>query len=498
MAVRSAILAQRLATGTAGPDRLEGTEGDDTLDGAGGDDLLYGFGGADTLIGGDGNDTLDGGSGADLLQGGPGDDLFIVDHPGDRVREAPGQGSDTLRASVSFSLAGQFIEHLQLTGLAAIDGTGNSLNNRLTGNRMANTLHGLGGNDILDGGAGADRLHGGPGDDLFYVDDPGDRVIERSGEGSDTVIASIDFTLAGQFIEKLTLAGTALAGTGNSLANTLTGNALGNRLEGLGANDRLLGMGGDDWLLGGDGADILEGGEGDDRLDGGPGADRMIGGPGNDSFFVDDPGDRVIETSPEGLDTVYSILDFSLAGGFVNDLVLLGFADLQGIGNGTANRLLGNAGANRLAGGDGNDMLDGGDGNDILEGGAGADRLLGGAGDDILIGGAGYDILEGGAGIDRYRILAPNDGYDSLAYVPGEDVIEISAAAFGGGLVAGMDLGASGYYLPGATTATAAHGQFLSVGGVLSYDANGSAPGGSILVARTGVPVAFDDLVIIA
>ncbi|ONG47957.1 hypothetical protein BKE38_22475 [Pseudoroseomonas deserti] len=122
----------------------------------------------------------------------------------------------------------------------------------------------------------------------------------------------------------------------------------------------------------------------------------------------------------------------------------------------------------------------------------------GGAGDDILVGGPGYDILDGGAGIDHYRILAPNDGYDTLAYVPGEDVIEISAAAFGGGLVAGMDLGASGYYLPGATAAASAHGQFLSVGGVLSYDANGIAPGGLILVARTGVPVLFDDLVIIA
>jgi Ca2+-binding RTX toxin-like protein len=70
---------------------------------------------------------------------------------------------------VSYTL-GNYVENLTLTGLKAIDGTGNSLANTLLGNSGANTLNGGAGSDILYGGLGADVLYGGTDKvvDTFY------------------------------------------------------------------------------------------------------------------------------------------------------------------------------------------------------------------------------------------------------------------------------------------------------------------------------------------
>ncbi|MFM9935711.1 MAG: calcium-binding protein [Novosphingobium sp.] len=164
-----------MITGNAGNDRLTGKAGDDSLSGGAGVDSLYGGTGndrlsggtgADKLYGGAGNDVLDGGSSADLMVGGAGNDTYVVDSVGDRLREGPKAGTDTVQSSVTFKL-GANIENLVLTGSDPIRGTGNALDNVLTGNEEANTLRGLAGNDTLGGGAGLDTLTGGIGGDKF-------------------------------------------------------------------------------------------------------------------------------------------------------------------------------------------------------------------------------------------------------------------------------------------------------------------------------------------
>lgn len=236
------------------------------------DNLIIGNGAANRLVGEAGADTLDGGLGADTMEGGAGDDVYVVRDATDVVVELPGGGVDLVQSFVNYTLGAQQ-EHLTLLGSVATAGTGNGLANIIIGNNLANTLAGaagddslvgLNGNDTLNGGAGADTMRGGLGADRYTVDSPLDVIIEFAGEGNDTVVSSISYTL-GDHLEGLAFNGSAnLVGIGNALLNRMTGNAGDNLLRGLDGNDVLIGQDGADTLVGGNGADQLTGGTGAD------------------------------------------------------------------------------------------------------------------------------------------------------------------------------------------------------------------------------------------
>ncbi|MDC4378160.1 putative Ig domain-containing protein, partial [Acinetobacter baumannii] len=216
--------------------------------------LIVGNSAINTLTGGAGDDYLNGGGGADKLLGGTGNDSYVIDNTGDIVTENADEGMDTVLSSITYTL-GNNLENLTLTGATAINGTGNALNNVLVGNSAINTLTAGVGDDYLDGGAGADKLLGGIGNDTYVVDNTGDIVTENAGEGIDTVLSSITYTLSSN-LENLTLTGsTAIDATGNTLNNTLTGNSGVNALNGGAGNDILDGQGGNDQLTGGTGID---------------------------------------------------------------------------------------------------------------------------------------------------------------------------------------------------------------------------------------------------
>jgi Ca2+-binding RTX toxin-like protein len=192
-----------LAPGASNPDALVSIE---SIVGSVFADSLTGNGVANALDGGTGNDTLVGGDGVDTLRGGSGDDLYTVESLSDRVEELPGDGADTIRSRISYSLQdtdgaagtlGGQVENLSLLGTAAIKGSGNGLANRITGNNAANLLSGFGGNDTLVGAQGGDSLNGGLGNDSLSGGPGADRLIGglnndvlTGGDGEDAFVFS--------------------------------------------------------------------------------------------------------------------------------------------------------------------------------------------------------------------------------------------------------------------------------------------------------------------
>jgi Ca2+-binding RTX toxin-like protein len=168
---------------------------------------------------------------------------------------------DTVQASITYTL-GANMENLTLIGTAAINGTGNGLNNILTGNAAANKLIGNVGNDMLNGLSGSDTMIGGIGDDNYMIDVLTDVITENINEGTDLVnvaIGSSGGTYAlGANIENATLINTVAYNlNGNTLNNVLAGNAMANKLTGGAGNDTLIGGLGNDILTGGLGNDLF-------------------------------------------------------------------------------------------------------------------------------------------------------------------------------------------------------------------------------------------------
>ena len=407
-------LENDVLTGGRGDDTLRGLAGSDQLNGGQGHDLLDGGSGTDTMRGGIGNDTyvvdvagdvvtelvdegadtvqtslltytlgvnvenltltgtgpstgignassnhlignsganlLDGKTGADTMAGDAGNDVYVVDQPGDVVTEAKNEGFDTVFSSVTYGL-GLNVENLVLTGSAAIDGTGNDLNNTLTGNSAANVLMGLAGNDT-------------------YVISAGDTVVESANNGTDTVVSSLTHTLAAN-VENLTLVGfNRISGTGNSLDNVLNG---------------LLNLAGN----------------------------TLSGGAGNDIYIMG-AGDTVVEATGGGTDTIQTSMSYTL-GANMENLALDGTGAINGTGNGLNNTLTGNSANNVLSGAGGNDMLRGSRGNDTLTGGSGNDTYLFDRGDghDVVRDNSGTaDKLLYDPGIDPLDLVISRQAND--------------------------------------------------------------------------------------
>lgn len=158
----------------------------------------------------------------------------------------------------------------------------------------ATRLEGGDGNDTLTGAvAQHSELAGGSGDDVYKVTGLDTLVIEAAKGGTDTVYASVDYTLAAN-VETLRMAAQNLTGTGNALDNRMVGSVGVDRFFGMDGNDMIQGCDGNDIISGGNGNDELRGDAGNDTISGDAGDDTLLGGLGNDQLSGGD-GKDIIE-----------------------------------------------------------------------------------------------------------------------------------------------------------------------------------------------------------
>ena len=474
------------------------------------DNIIYGSVGANILRGG---------GGADIMFGFAGDDSYFVDHVGDLVIEAAGEGHDVVYAQADFILTGG--SHVEVL-VAEFQSSTAPIN--LTGNELDNVIYGSIGANILRGGGGADIMFGFAGNDSYYADHVGDLVIEAAGEGNnDVVYASADFILtAGSHVEIL------VAEFQSSTAPiNLTGNEL------------------DNVIYGSIGANILRGGAG---------ADILFGFAGNDSYYADHVGDLVIEAAGEGHDVVYASADFILTGGSHVEVLLAEFqssgAAINLTGNEQDNAIYGSVGANILRGGGGSDVMVGfaaddsyyvdsagdtvfeaaGEGHDVvyasadyvlaagshvevllaefqssgaaisLTGNDLANSIFGSVGDNVLNGGAGADVLTSFAGADTFAFTTALGGgnVDFLTDMAvGVDRIALDDAMFAGLAPGAL---AAGAFRTGSSAQDADDRiVYDAATGALYFDADGNGAGAAVQFAmlQTGLSLTAGDFTVI-
>ncbi|MEH2046041.1 MAG: calcium-binding protein [Nostoc sp.] len=519
--------------GTSGYDLLQGGTGNDTLIGGTGNDSLTGGGGKDKFVYnlGDGTDTITdfGGIGkgtnptaaviaeVDTIKfqgaGLTAQNLLLTQN--DNNLEITFEGNaDAIVILQNFKL--ENLENLKASGAKPafgnilFDGQNvitdsfnvldsnstdtslgikntvtflNDLNNNITGLEDSNdVVNGQGGNDKIDGLSGNDLLRGGAGDDTLIGGTGNDTLI--GGTGNDSLVGN-NLLSGGYGNDYLSISGYESFSypdyeynSRSSGKNTLNGGAGDDNLSASGStgNNLLSGDDGNDnlsisgYYKGGNyqdydsrssGKNTLNGGVGKDTLSaGGSTGDNLLsGGDGNDYLSIS----GYYEYTPSD---PYSPRDVSIT------------YESRSIGNNTLNGGTGDDNLN-ASNSKGDNLLDGGAGNDYISASSafGKNTIYGGSGNDILIGGFGNDTLYGGTGTDTFVFNSYNQGVDSIYdFNATNELIQVSAASFGGGLSPGS-LKTSQFTL--GTSATTSNQRFIynSATGGLFFDLDGSASG---------------------
>ncbi|HEY8382770.1 MAG TPA: PQQ-dependent sugar dehydrogenase [Microvirga sp.] len=305
---------------------------------------------ANSIQGNGAANRLDGAGSNDNLWGGDGNDTYIVDGQ-DAIVEVAGQGTDTLIAFASFTLAaGIDVEVLEAGGSTAVDLAGNGLANILRGNGAANRLNGAGGNDTaVFTGNRSDYAIARNADGSFTVQDK-----RANGDGTDTVLNVEVFDFADLDSTAATLVNDAPSGLSIEGDVVMENSGAGTFIGTLKVTDtapdthrfELLSDAGGRFGLAADGKLSVNNGV---LLD-----YEQATGHGVRIAAIDSAGQRIER-------------DFTIR---VQDSL--------------NERATGSAGADILVGGSGRDVFLGGEGNDLLTGGLGRDTMTGGTGRDVF------------------------------------------------------------------------------------------------------------------
>jgi Ca2+-binding RTX toxin-like protein len=493
----------------AGSDNLYGGDGNDSLYGGAGYDYLYGEagndlldlgngdgygsgghadGGAgnDQLLGGDGSDNLRGGGGLDSLYGGAGND-YLSD--ADQSFEDPVYNPDNghwYQYVQSYGSWSQARDAAALSQLATLGGylvtITSAAEQTFINTAFANNYYTwIGASDADTQGSWTWAT--GPETGLIFTIEgappTGAYNNWQSGQPGNSGPSANSGAMLGSYSNN---GWYAFDGAYNNLSGFI--------IE-YGAPD-------DSTLLQPPG-DLLDAGAGDDSINSRGGNDSIDGGDGTDRLDLNltmlsqavilDLSDPTATATLSTGGTVVNVESFSITSGRGNDSIRTGAGSDNLYGGDGNDSLYGGAGYDYLYGEAGNDLLNLGDGDGFADGGADNDQLLGGdgyntlqggGGDDLINGGLNSDYLIGGDGSDTFSYQNANEGGDFITDFNGSyDRIQVSAAGFGGGLVAGIDLLASGRYIENSTglaTSAAGIGQFiyLASSNQLYWDGDGA------------------------
>jgi Ca2+-binding RTX toxin-like protein len=477
--------------GGAGYDYLSGEAGNDLLDlgtgdGYGGGGYADGGAGNDQLLGGDGSDNLRGGGGLDSLYGGAGND-YLSD--ADQSFEDPVYNPDNghwYQYVQSYGSWSQARDAAALSQLATLGGylvtITSAAEQTFINTAFANNYYTwIGASDADTQGSWTWAT--GPETGLIFTIEgappTGAYNNWQSGQPGNSGPSANSGAMLGSYSNN---GWYAFDGAYNNLSGFI--------IE-YGAPD-------DSTLLQPPG-DLLDAGAGDDSINSRGGNDSIDGGDGTDRLDLNltmlsqavilDLSDPTATATLSTGGTVVNVESFSITSGRGNDSIRTGAGSDNLYGGDGNDSLYGGAGYDYLYGEAGNDLLNLGDGDGFADGGADNDQLLGGdgyntlqggGGDDLINGGLNSDYLIGGDGSDTFSYQNANEGGDFITDFNGSyDRIQVSAAGFGGGLVAGIDLLASGRYIENSTglaTSAAGIGQFiyLASSNQLYWDGDGA------------------------
>ncbi|MBD2070698.1 hypothetical protein H6F93_24825 [Leptolyngbya sp. FACHB-671] len=527
--------------------RITGNSRNNGIRGTNGNDQLFGLGGNDRLLGLLGNDSLDGGIGRDALIGGLGNDAYVVDSQSDRVVEEANEGIDLIRSTVSLQLP-DHVETLALQGRNSLNGVGNSLNNRILGNAGHNSLNGGAGNDSLDGRDGNDTLTGGTGRNTLN----GGTGIDTASYAGSTyrISANLSTGSASRIISVLPLGDSITSGEHTNrvagayrtqledrfIGDRFAVDLVGSRSDGpsdLRDKDhegnpglrisQITNIVDDSEYFETYSPDIilLQIGTNDTNVTNNRPLDQMKADLGEliDQITSRSPNARLVISTVTPVtnssrnarlqdfnEAIPDLVSAKAAQGkrvtFVNAGGSLNLGDIGSDGihptkagydklGDTWYARLSNQGV--LSSFNSRDRLTN---IENLTGSSFDDELTGNSGANVLTGGAGSDLLRGAGGADTFAYKFASQGRDTITDFGRDDLLQISASGFGGGLRRGVSLrgtaSATGAFISGSnptSVGTSANFLYNTSSGLLSFDRDGVGSGSAVAIATlSGTP----------
>jgi Ca2+-binding RTX toxin-like protein len=450
--------------------------GSDTLVSDNGDDTLIGGGGATTMIGGGYSDWMIAGTGFTYMEGGIGYENYEID-PGAQAQSSAGvpegNGQTVILTNVDELSAntiyfGGDITPSDLTFTRTSGTTLEIVANDGTSSEEVSVLNYFDASGVPTGNIQAIRFSSGEQLSLDTVNSLIASAVNETVQILPGGITALEASPWSRATSSTIAGGIAIDALGSTTLSGITGNDAftlsggGDSIDLGSGQSTVNAQASDNVILLGSGKNLIEAGGnrqsyianvgfGNDTINGGGNSSLHYGaGILAQDIVVHQQGNDLVLT-----DTLNSSsLDFSAwFNQAANELSAIDFADGSSWTPASSSptslfneNLYASAGNETLVGNAGNDTLNSNSGTDTLTGGSGATTLIGGSGTDLLVAGSGTNAMHGGTGAETYAfgegfgattidLTAETQGYDTIQFLAGIDVSQLSYSQNGSNLI---------------------------------------------------------------